>query len=103
MRCVSSRLLEVAAAATENGWGRSKGQGARGLMHIAQTGTMDVPGTSTACIALMMLGRTLQVANLGDSGFRVFRDGRCLFSSEVGAIASGSGAALHPCTAASPC
>ena len=58
---VRRRLLEVAAAATEHGWGRRKAQGARGLMHIAQIGAIDVEGTSTVCIAQMMLGRTLQV------------------------------------------
>lgn len=31
-----------------------------GLMHIGQTGTMNIPGTSTVCIAMMMLGPTLQ-------------------------------------------
>jgi hypothetical protein len=25
----------------------------------------------------------MQIANLGDSGFRVFRDAKCLFASEV--------------------
>ena len=53
--------MEVAAAATEHGWGRRRGQGARGLMHIAQSGTMEVAGTSTICIAQMMLGPSLQV------------------------------------------
>ena len=32
-----------------------------GLLHIGQIGAMKIAGTSTVCIALMMLGRTLQV------------------------------------------
>jgi len=39
-----------------------KGAVCAGLMHIAQTGAMDIRGTSTCCIALMMGGKTLQVS-----------------------------------------
>lgn len=52
--------MEVAAAATEHGWGRRAAQGARGLLHIAQIGAIDVQGTSTVCLAQMMLGRCVQ-------------------------------------------
>ena len=37
------------------------------------------------CLAFsrIELGFGLQIANLGDSGFMVFRDAKCLFASEV--------------------
>ena len=60
---ICRRLMEVAAAATEHGWGRRKAQGARGLLHISQIGAIDVKGTSTVCVAQMMLGRSLQVCH----------------------------------------
>ena len=37
------------------------------------------PGTCTACIALQRLGApTVSIANLGDSGARLYRDGNCV-------------------------
>lgn len=42
-----------------------------------------VLGTCTACIAVMKDGKTLQVANLGDSGFRLVRSGSIIANSKV--------------------
>lgn len=43
-------------------------------------------GTCTACIATMQDEGTLQVANMGDSGFRLIRDGKIVEASKVQAL-----------------
>ena len=40
-------------------------------------------GSSTVCLGLLRPGGLLEVANVGDSGFRVIRDGETVFASEV--------------------
>lgn len=42
-----------------------------------------IRGTCTACIATMRDEGTLQVANIGDSGFRLIRDGKIVEASKV--------------------
>lgn len=49
------------------------------VMLLAHSRTI-VRGSSTACVVLLR-GNELQVANLGDSGFAILRDGRLLFKS----------------------
>lgn len=45
---------------------------------------VQVPGSCTACIAGLDVQRgTLEAANLGDSGCRVVRGGRVVFSTTV--------------------
>ncbi|GMH38801.1 hypothetical protein BSKO_06699 [Bryopsis sp. KO-2023] len=40
-------------------------------------------GSSTACVAVMKEGNKLEIANLGDSGFRLLRKGEVLAASEA--------------------
>lgn len=40
-------------------------------------------GSSTACVAVMRPNGCLQVANLGDSGLRVFRGTQCIFATKI--------------------
>lgn len=40
-------------------------------------------GSSTVCLALMKPGRVVEIANVGDSGVRILRDGKVIFATEV--------------------
>lgn len=42
-----------------------------------------VLGSSTACVAVMKGFSTLEIANLGDSGLRILRDGKIIFATKV--------------------
>lgn len=42
-----------------------------------------IPGSCTVCVATVRPKGVLQVGNLGDSGIRVFREGHCVYASEV--------------------
>ncbi|BDA48584.1 Protein phosphatase PTC7 homolog [Coccomyxa sp. Obi] len=56
---------------------------ARGALAAAHAGTR-LPGSSTACILrLNRPNRTIDAANLGDSGFMLVRDGEVVFKSPV--------------------
>lgn len=41
------------------------------------------PGSATMCVAFVQPDGLLEVANLGDSGVRVIRGTKCVFSTEV--------------------
>lgn len=51
------------------------------MLDYAQAST-QLAGSATACIAVLRPGGLLEVANLGDSGLRVIRQGRIVFSTE---------------------
>ena len=46
----------------------------------------DILGSSTMCLGIMRPGGVVEIANLGDSGFRVLRGSEIVFSSEVSAL-----------------
>lgn len=52
------------------------------LMQEAQQQTHHA-GSSTACVGTLHQDGVLRVANLGDSGLRVVRDGEVVFASQV--------------------
>lgn len=52
------------------------------LMQEAQECTHHA-GSSTACVGTLHPDGVLRVANLGDSGLRVVRDGQVVFASQV--------------------
>lgn len=41
-------------------------------------------GSSTVCLALMKPNKQLEIANVGDSGVRILRNGKVIFGTEVG-------------------
>ena len=43
----------------------------------------DILGSSTMCLGIMRPGGVVEIANLGDSGFRVLRGSVMVFASEV--------------------
>ena len=45
--------------------------------------TTKLPGSSTACLALLRPGGSLEVVNVGDSGLRVIRGGRVVWATRV--------------------
>ncbi|KAK9843763.1 hypothetical protein WJX81_005353 [Elliptochloris bilobata] len=77
----SRRLMRGAKRAVE--WGRAQRLRARGVLAQAHVGARGVPGSATALIALLHPPDVLEVASLGDSGFRLMRSGQCAFASEV--------------------
>ncbi len=52
------------------------------LMQLAQDETHHA-GSSTACVGVLHQDGVLRVANLGDSGIKVIRDGEIFFASQV--------------------
>ena len=75
----SRTLMRFASEALESG-PYPQGPDAREVIRYAHESTV-MPGSSTVCVAVMKPGAKLQVANLGDSGVRVVRDGRVVFAS----------------------
>lgn len=75
----SRTLMRFASEALESG-PYPQGPDAREVIRYAHESTV-MPGSSTVCIAVMKPGGKMQVANLGDSGVRVVRDGRVVFAS----------------------
>ncbi|KAM5587325.1 putative protein phosphatase 2C 55 [Rosa sericea] len=54
------------------------------ILHEAYGNTKNIAGTSTACIVTLSdEGRTLHAVNVGDSGFMVFRDKKCVYISPI--------------------
>ena len=84
--------MEHAEQAIQQGQGDCE-DGARdvvGLAHdsITWQGEQEgavILGSSTICLGLMRPGGLLEMANVGDSGFRVVRGNETVFASEVGA------------------
>ncbi len=83
--------MEHAEQAILQGQGDSE-DGARevvGLAHdsITWQGEQEgavILGSSTICLGLVRPGGLLEMANVGDSGFRVIRGNETVFASEVG-------------------
>jgi hypothetical protein len=48
-------------------------------------------GSSTVCLALMKPHKQLEIANVGDSGVRILRNGRVIFGTEVRGMRRGAG------------
>jgi len=69
MRYCASALHEAAGSAD-----------AREVIRYAHNSTV-MPGSSTVCLAVMKPGGKLEVANLGDSGVRIVRNGQIIFAS----------------------
>lgn len=86
-------LMEHAERAVQQGQGDGE-DGARdvvGLAHdsITLLGKKEgavILGSSTICLGLMRPGGLLEMANVGDSGFRVIRGAETVFASEVGCL-----------------
>lgn len=55
----------------------------REVLAAAHAATGGIEGSATACVAVMRPGGSLHVVNIGDSGFRIIRDGACVFASDV--------------------
>ena len=85
--------MEHAEQAILQGQG-DKEDGARdvvGIAHdtITQQGEQegaDILGSSTICLGLMRPGGLVEIANVGDSGFRILRGSEIVFASEVIAL-----------------
>ena len=83
-------LMEHAEKAILQGHGDQE-EGARdviGLAHNSITAQGEkegavILGSSTICLGLLRPGGLLEMANVGDSGFRVIRQGETVFASEV--------------------
>eukprot|EP00803_Ostreobium_quekettii_P009370 evm.model.scf_2408.2 EVM.evm.TU.scf_2408.2 scf_2408:14604-21143(+) len=75
-----SRTLMGHAASRVEGNGRVLS--AIDVVEFAHQST-KVEGTSTAIVAVMKPEGRLEIANIGDSGARVFRGSQCLFSTKV--------------------
>lgn len=73
-------LLHHSKLAFEND---KEGIGPVELMMLGQNQTKLI-GSCTACMATMKPGNKLEIANLGDSGFRLLRDGAVFLCSKVG-------------------
>ncbi|KAK9823555.1 hypothetical protein WJX72_003722 [[Myrmecia] bisecta] len=58
-------------------------QATQEALAFAQEATGPLPGSCTACVALLEEGGLMRVANVGDSGFRVVRQGECIYASQV--------------------
>ena len=43
-------------------------------------------GSATVCLAVLKPGGLLEVANVGDSGFRIIRGNEAVYASEVGCL-----------------
>eukprot|EP00884_Botryococcus_braunii_P015282 jgi/Botrbrau1/2437/Bobra.0395s0058.1 len=56
---------------------------AQQVMRQAHEGVGPILGSTTALVALLRPGNILEIANVGDSGFRLLRGGSILFSSTV--------------------
>jgi serine/threonine protein phosphatase PrpC len=52
-------------------------------MREAHEGVGPILGSTTALLALLRPGNILEIANVGDSGFRLLRGGSITFSSTV--------------------
>lgn len=48
----------------------------------------DILGSSTICLGVMRPGGVVEIANVGDSGFRVLRGSEIVFASEVRTVLS---------------
>ena len=103
--------MEHAEQAIQQGQGDCE-DGARdvvGLAHdsITWQGEQEgavILGSSTICLGLMRPGGLLEMANVGDSGFRVVRGNETLFASEVGAASCPSTVVcLSACTSCCSC
>lgn len=57
--------------------------GGEQVLREAHEGVGPILGSTTALLALLRPGNLLEIANVGDSGFRLLRDGSILFSSSV--------------------
>lgn len=85
--------MEHAEKAVLRGKGDSE-DGARDLVGIAHHSITrqseeegeDILGSSTICVGVMRPGGVVEIANLGDSGFRVLRGSEIVFASEVCAV-----------------
>lgn len=85
--------MEHAEQAIQQGQGDGE-DGARdivGLAHdsITTLGKKEgavILGSSTICLGLVRPGGLLEMANVGDSGFRVIRGAETVFASEVGCL-----------------
>jgi hypothetical protein len=53
------------------------------VIQQAHEGVGNIPGSTTALLALVRPGNLLEVANVGDSGFRLLRNGSVVYASEV--------------------
>ena len=76
--------MREAQAGVERGVGAA--EGARSVLEHAARRTRDVAGSSTAVVAVMRGPATAEITCLGDSGFRLHRQGRCVFASDVRAL-----------------
>ncbi|XP_050368820.1 probable protein phosphatase 2C 55 [Argentina anserina] len=64
--------------------GDSNGVDLRKVLNEAYANTKDVDGSSTACIvALNNKDGKLHAVNVGDSGFMLFRNKKCIYKSEI--------------------
>ena len=85
--------MEHAEKAILRGKGDS-GDGARNVVGYAhdtitrqsEEEGADILGSSTMCLGIMRPGGVVEIANLGDSGFRVLRGSEIVFASEVTAL-----------------
>lgn len=56
------------------------------ITHLGEQEGAPILGSSTICLGLLRPGGLLEMANVGDSGFRVIRGNETVFASEVGAV-----------------
>jgi len=75
----SRTLMRFAAEALESA-AQPSGPESREVIRYAHQATI-MAGSSTVCLAVMKQGNKLEVANLGDSGVRIIRDGKIVFAS----------------------
>ena len=54
-----------------------------GITWLGEQEGAVIQGSSTICLGLLRPGGVLEMANVGDSGFRVIRAGQTVFASEV--------------------
>lgn len=57
--------------------------GAAGITRQGEQEGAVILGSCTVCLAVLKPGGLLEVANVGDSGFRIIRGNEMVFASEV--------------------
>ncbi|BDA47398.1 probable protein phosphatase 2C 26 at C-terminar half [Coccomyxa sp. Obi] len=77
----SRKLMRHAQEGVEMGLGCR--EGAVGVLNHANSQTDDTDGSTTAVIAVMHPPNVCEIASIGDSGFRLVREGQCIFASEA--------------------
>lgn len=77
------KLMDNSAMAVHNQH-RKSGVDPKEVLHEAYANTKNILGTSTACIVTFNnKDGTLHAVNVGDSGFMLFRDNKCVYESPI--------------------